>query len=56
LYKTITINELDDVIHSGVIEDKIITLDVKDGTQTKPLTLRKIIFYCKLPLFSTIQK
>lgn len=45
LYKTITINEIDDVIHSGVIEDKIITLEVKDGTQTKPLTLRKIIFY-----------
>lgn len=32
-------------IHSGVLEDQIITLDVKDQDQTSKLKLRKITFY-----------
>jgi IS4 transposase len=37
--------EIDEQIHSGVKEDEIITLTVKDGDNTSKLKLRKILFY-----------
>lgn len=36
---------IDEQIHSGVKEDEIITLNVKDGDNTSKLKLRKILFY-----------
>ncbi len=45
VYQTIEDNEIEDHIHSGVLEDKIIEVTVKEsGTETK-LKLRKIRFY-----------
>jgi hypothetical protein len=45
VYKNIKENEVGESIHSGVLEDKFITLDVKNGEETNKLTLRKIVFY-----------
>jgi len=45
VYQTIQINEIDENIHSGVLEDQIIEITVKeDGCESK-LKLRKIRFY-----------
>jgi len=44
-YETVYRNEIDDNIHSGVIEDEIIEVTVKDGNITSKLKLRKIRFY-----------
>ena len=37
--------EIEEHIHSGVLEDKIIELTIKDGDSTSKLKLRKIRFY-----------
>lgn len=43
----INIEELDieEPIHSGVLKDEIIEVDVKDGTACSKLRLRKVVFY-----------
>ena len=45
VYKSIAQNEIEDHIHSGVLEDEIIEISVKDGNSTNKLKLRKIRFY-----------
>jgi hypothetical protein len=45
VYEPIYENEIDEHIHSGVLQDEIIELTVKDGTTTSKLKLRKIRFY-----------
>lgn len=45
VYRTEQINEIADNIHSGVLEDATITVDVKHGSNLIPLTLRKVRFY-----------
>jgi hypothetical protein len=45
VYKTLENNEIDDSIHSGVIEDTIIELTVKQGNKEEKLKLRKVRFY-----------
>ena len=44
-YKIIEENEIDDEIHSGVLEDKLIEVSVKVEKSATPLQLRKIKFY-----------
>lgn len=44
-YDIITENEIQDYIHSGVLQDEIIELTVKDGTKSSNLKMRKIRFY-----------
>lgn len=44
VYKTLLYNEIEESIHSGVLEDQIIEITVKDSTNSK-LNLRKIRFY-----------
>jgi hypothetical protein len=44
-YESVCQNEIDDNIHSGVLEDEIIEVTVKDGNITSKLKLRKIRFY-----------
>jgi predicted RNA-binding protein with RPS1 domain len=44
-YKTLEINEIDENIHSGVLEDTIIELTVKQEDSEEKLKLRKIRFY-----------
>jgi Transposase DDE domain/Domain of unknown function (DUF4372) len=44
-YKQIGINEVEDSIHSGVLEDIIIEIDVKKANEISKLQLRKIKFY-----------
>ena len=43
----INIEKLDvgEHIHSGVLKDEIIEIEVKKGKQTSPLKLRKVVFY-----------
>lgn len=43
--KTIKTNEIGYEIHSSVIDNKTIELEVKNGKETNVLTLRKKIFY-----------
>ncbi|HTO14416.1 MAG TPA: IS4 family transposase [Edaphocola sp.] len=45
VYRTEQINEIAENIHSGVLEDATITVDVKHGSTLIPLTLRKVRFY-----------
>ncbi|MBE0637219.1 MAG: IS4 family transposase [Bacteroidales bacterium] len=45
VYEPIYENEIDEHIHSGVLQDEIIELTVKEGTTTSKLKLRKIRFY-----------
>lgn len=45
VYKPVSENEIDEHIHSGVLQDEIIELTVKEGTTTSKLKLRKIRFY-----------
>jgi len=45
VYESISLNEIEEHIHSGVMEDEIIELTVKDGTPDSKLKLRKIRFY-----------
>jgi hypothetical protein len=45
VYEPIYENEIDECIHSGVLQDEIIELTVKEGTTTSKLKLRKIRFY-----------
>jgi len=45
VYDTVFQNEIEEHIHSGVLEDEIIELTVKDGDSTSKLKLRKIRFY-----------
>jgi len=45
VYKSIGHNEIEEHIHSGVLEDEIIELTVKDGGNKSKLRLRKIRFY-----------
>lgn len=44
-YKTIQTNVLDGQIHSGVLEDVIIEVKVKEGSTESTLKLRKVRFY-----------
>jgi Transposase DDE domain/Domain of unknown function (DUF4372) len=45
VYDSVRQNEIEEHIHSGVLEDEIIELTVKDGDSTSKLQLRKIRFY-----------
>jgi len=45
VYEPIYENEIDEHIHSGVLQDEIIELTVKEDTTTSKLKLRKIRFY-----------
>jgi len=45
VYDTVCENEIEEHIHSGVLEDQIIELSVKDGEIDSKLKLRKIRFY-----------
>jgi hypothetical protein len=45
VYECVEKQEIEGHIHSGVREDEIITLTVKDGNEYRNLTLRKIRFY-----------
>lgn len=45
VYKTVQTNEIEECIHSGVIEDQIIEITVKEGSHQSQLQLRKIRFY-----------
>lgn len=45
VYEPVCENEIDERIHSGVLQDEIIELTVKEGTTTSKLKLRKIKFY-----------
>jgi len=45
LYETVGQNEIGDDIHSGVLEDEIIELNVKEGHTVSKLKLRKVRFY-----------
>ena len=45
VYETVCVYEIEEHIHSGVLEDKIIELTIKDGDSTSKLKLRKIRFY-----------
>jgi hypothetical protein len=44
-YEIIEQNETDERIHSGVLEDSIIEIEVKEDKMTSKLKLRKVIFY-----------
>ncbi len=44
VYKTLLYNKIEESIHSGVLEDQIIEITIKDSTNSK-LNLRKIRFY-----------
>jgi len=45
LYEINHINEIDHNIHSGVLSDEIISINVKENTDNKTLQLRRICFY-----------
>jgi hypothetical protein len=45
VYNIVLDNEIDDNIHSGVLEDNIIEINVKEQNQMSKLNLRKIVFY-----------
>ena len=45
LYETVCQNEIEEHIHSGVLEDQAIELTVKDGSAESKLKLRKVRFY-----------
>lgn len=45
VYETIQANEIEDHIHSGVLEDQIIEITVKEDGAERQLKLRKIRFY-----------
>ncbi len=45
VYESVSHNEIGEHIHSGVLEDQIIELTIKDGNNTSKLRLRKIRFY-----------
>lgn len=44
-YKEIADMDIGEHIHSGVLEDQIIQVDVIDGKEKKPLKLRRVRFY-----------
>ena len=44
-FDVIEISEISDEIHSGVLSDEIIEVEVKDGKMTSKLKLRKVVFY-----------
>lgn len=45
VYQTLQTNEIDENIHSGVLEDQIIEVTVKENLNESKLKLRKIRFY-----------
>ena len=45
VYESVFENEIEEHIHSGVLQDEIIELTVKESTTTSKLKLRKIRFY-----------
>ena len=45
VYETLENNEIEEHIHSGVIEDSIIEFTVKQGDKEEKLRLRKVRFY-----------
>jgi hypothetical protein len=45
LYQTVQDNEIEEHIHSGVLEDQIIEITVKENSTESKLKLRKIRFY-----------
>ena len=45
MYQTIQINEIEDHIHSGVLEDEMIEITVKENNIESKLNLRKVRFY-----------
>ena len=47
-YKTLEINEIEEHIHSGVLEDTIIELTVKQEDSDVKLKLRKVRFYDRI--------
>ena len=44
-YINIQVLDIGEHIHSGVLKDEIIEIEVKKGKQTTPLRLRKVVFY-----------
>ena len=48
IYKTVENNEIDECIHSGVLEDIIIELTVKEENKESKLKLRKVRFYDRI--------
>ncbi len=44
-YEIVETNELPDNLHSGVLLDEIIEVDIKDGKEISKLKLRKVKFY-----------
>ena len=48
VYKTLKENKIEDCIHSGVQEDTIIELTVKQEDSEKKLKLRKVVFYDRI--------
>jgi len=48
VYEPVSENEIGEHIHSGVLQDEIIELTVKEGTTTSKLKIRKIRFYDRL--------
>jgi len=47
-YKTIEVSQIDKHIHSGVLEDTIIEVTVKQGNNEEKLKLRKVRFYDRI--------
>ena len=45
LYRKIEKLEIEEKIHSGVLKDEIIEVDIKNGKEISPLRLRKVTFY-----------
>ena len=48
VYETLEANTIEDNIHSGVIDDVLIEVTVRDKKETSKLKLRKITFYDRL--------
>ena len=48
VYQKVQTNEIDEHIHSGVLEDMIIEITVKENTSQRKLKLRKIHFYDRI--------
>lgn len=44
-YELIEVNQLSDYLHSGVLQDQIIQVDIKENNSTTKLKLRKVKFY-----------
>jgi len=58
-YNVLEQNEIDECIHSGVLQDESIEITVKEKDNDSKLKLRKVVFYCTLIanlLMTVVQK